>query len=412
MPKKILVSVLGLTPQVLTETLYYLVTHDFVPDEIHLITTRNGASNVKNVLLNSHNNILERLCEDMKEELNGKRYSLHDEKNENEDENKGNLFIHGLLNTDDIRNYDDNVEIADIIIDVIRVLSADPESTIHCSIAGGRKTMGFLAGYAMSLFGRTQDKLSHVLIEPEAFERANGFYYPSQRDDMKIEDPRTREILRASDARVMLADIPFIKLGRYIPNYLRDNRRRYSEIISLIQMSLSKDNARLSFGDPFKYTITCNGVPIKLDRAHYILYWWFLDVFFNMFDGMPFNPRQQIRTSDEHIFMEMIELHALISRNMERDRDARRNKIKKIKEEPDKNIRHELMQGYLRGFFTTSHTRLKQALEERLTPELSDLFNIVSKKGVGYSSNLKSEQVEFPKSKVLSPELTHRYSKE
>jgi CRISPR-associated protein (TIGR02584 family) len=33
------------------------------------------------------------------------------------------------------------------------------------SIAGGRKTMGFYAGYALSLYGRAQDRMSHVLVE-------------------------------------------------------------------------------------------------------------------------------------------------------------------------------------------------------------------------------------------------------
>ena len=32
---------------------------------------------------------------------------------------------------------------------------------MHVSIAGGRKTRGFLAGYTLSLLGRPQDRLSH-----------------------------------------------------------------------------------------------------------------------------------------------------------------------------------------------------------------------------------------------------------
>ncbi|MBF4102237.1 hypothetical protein INT80_01850 [Gallibacterium anatis] len=38
---------------------------------------------------------------------------------------------------------------------------------MHVSIAGGRKTMGFFAGYALSLYGRAQDSLSHVLVSAE-----------------------------------------------------------------------------------------------------------------------------------------------------------------------------------------------------------------------------------------------------
>ncbi|MEF8766960.1 hypothetical protein [Candidatus Accumulibacter contiguus] len=46
-PRRILVAVTGLSPQIVTETLYALAVAPsgtaFVPTEIHLITTRSGA---------------------------------------------------------------------------------------------------------------------------------------------------------------------------------------------------------------------------------------------------------------------------------------------------------------------------------------------------------------------------------
>lgn len=38
--------------------------------------------------------------------------------------------------------------------------------------------MGFALGYAMSLFGRPQDCLSHVLVS-DPYERVPDFYYPT-----------------------------------------------------------------------------------------------------------------------------------------------------------------------------------------------------------------------------------------
>ncbi|MEF8766961.1 CRISPR-associated ring nuclease [Candidatus Accumulibacter contiguus] len=38
--------------------------------------------------------------------------------------------------------------------------------------------MGFFLGYALSLYGRPQDKLSHVLVSAP-FESSLGFYYPT-----------------------------------------------------------------------------------------------------------------------------------------------------------------------------------------------------------------------------------------
>ena len=72
----------------------------------------------------------------------------------------------------------DNDATADAITERLRAFTADPETALHVSIAGGRKTMGYYLGYALSLFGRPQDRLSHVLVSPP-FESHPQFYYPS-----------------------------------------------------------------------------------------------------------------------------------------------------------------------------------------------------------------------------------------
>ena len=64
---------------------------------------------------------------------------------------------------EDIRTPEQNNAAADMIVRWIRDLCADKNTELHISIAGGRKSMGFYIGYALSLFGRKQDKMSHVL---------------------------------------------------------------------------------------------------------------------------------------------------------------------------------------------------------------------------------------------------------
>ena len=65
---------------------------------------------------------------------------------------------------DDARSREDQEALGDFIIAKVAELTSDPKTCIHASIAGGRKTMTFYLGYAMSLFGRIQDELSHVLV--------------------------------------------------------------------------------------------------------------------------------------------------------------------------------------------------------------------------------------------------------
>ena len=75
--------------------------------------------------------------------------------------------------------------------------------------------MSFFIGYALSLFGREQDSLSHVLVS-EPFENNRDFFYPSQ-SPKTIFSP-AGEPLDVSTAKVMLADIPLIRLRSGLPD--------------------------------------------------------------------------------------------------------------------------------------------------------------------------------------------------
>ena len=169
-PRRVLLAVSGLSPQILTETLYALaVATDppFIPTELQILTTVEGAERARLSLLSDDPGWFKRLCRD---------YGL-----------KPPVF--GLdqiqLITDangraleDIRELEDNASVADQLIARVRDLTADPDSALHVSLAGGRKTMGYYAGYALSLFGLPQDRLSHVLVAAP-FEQSWNFFYPT-----------------------------------------------------------------------------------------------------------------------------------------------------------------------------------------------------------------------------------------
>ncbi len=155
-PRRILLCVTGLSPQIITETLYALAVDRqpaFVPTEIHLITTADGAERARLTLLSPSPGWFHRLCNDY--QLSGIRF---------DDRSFHILQAADGQPLEDIRTLTDNEAAADTITAVVRLLTADPAACVHASIAGGRKTMGFYLGYAMSLFGRAQDRLSHVLV--------------------------------------------------------------------------------------------------------------------------------------------------------------------------------------------------------------------------------------------------------
>ncbi|MDS4070626.1 MAG: CRISPR-associated ring nuclease Csm6, partial [Candidatus Competibacter sp.] len=202
-PRRILLCVAGLSPQIVTETLYALtVTGEprFVPTEIHLLTTAEGAERARLTLLGDEPGWFHRMRGD--HGLPAIRFTLD--------------TIHILRAADgrlldDIREPADNEAIADAITAMVRELTADPDSAVHASIAGGRKTMGFYLGYALSLFGRPQDRLSHVLVS-SPFESNPNFFYPAPVERVIFATGPDQRPLDASSATVTLAEIPFVRL--------------------------------------------------------------------------------------------------------------------------------------------------------------------------------------------------------
>ncbi|HNJ44385.1 MAG TPA: CRISPR-associated ring nuclease, partial [Acidobacteriota bacterium] len=92
---------------------------------------------------------------------------------------------------------------------------------------------------AMQLFGRVQDRLSHVLVS-EDFETHPDFYYlPSQPKELEITDRFGTVIKRVStqDARIYLADIPFIRLRGLLANW-QPEIVKYSDLVARAQEDL------------------------------------------------------------------------------------------------------------------------------------------------------------------------------
>jgi CRISPR-associated protein (TIGR02584 family) len=235
-PRRILLAVTGLSPQIVTETLYALAVAGepaFVPTEIHLLTTAEGAERARLALLSSEPGWFHRLRADY-QILPIAFTEAH---------------IHLLVNEEgealtDIRTPEDNRCAADFITEHVRQLTADPTSALHVSIAGGRKTMGFYLGYALSLYGRPQDRLSHVLVS-EPFESSWEFFYPTPYP--RVLATRDNKLADASTARVTLAEIPFVSLRHELPEALLKGQTSFSATVDAARTALEPANLILDF---------------------------------------------------------------------------------------------------------------------------------------------------------------------
>lgn len=200
--KDILICLAGVTPQIVTETIYALsrnIPPVFVK-ELYIITTSYGKQLIVDTLIKQ--GILKRLTNEYKlPEIYFTGDCLLVIKNS------------GGIPLQDIRNNEENEATGDIITGFIREKAKDPTIRLHCSIAGGRKTMGFYLGGALQLFGRPWDKLYHVLVSPE-FESNPDFFYPPKRPKQipcRMPDG-TKSMVNTDQACIQLAELPFIRL--------------------------------------------------------------------------------------------------------------------------------------------------------------------------------------------------------
>ena len=248
-----LVAVVGSTPQVMTETFWALRVQRKVPiDEVFVITTTVGKETCQKRLLDEGR--FKKMLSDYNIDPNTVAFGP-DHIQVFEDA-EGNFL-------DDIRTSDDNRIARDGIFELIETLTHDDQVALHCSLAGGRKSMGFILGAAIHFFGRPQDRLYHVLVSMPEIERSDAsYYYPPKKPEPIMVFNRTTDqeeplIVRGqkvmSDAvSIELADVPFCRLrdvvqfvapGQYtedtlrltqqaVNDYAKQMRERYMEQIA------------------------------------------------------------------------------------------------------------------------------------------------------------------------------------
>ena len=224
--KNILLCVAGMTPQIITETLFALYERGETIDEIKVITTLSGRNRVMQSLLDEENGKFYEFCRD---------FGI-DAKSINFNENTINLLDKPDGTTlDDIRTPEENAVAGDKICKIVERICRDENARLHVSAAGGRKTMSIYLAAAMQLFGRADDTLSHVLVSQD-FETNPDFFYPPPIP--KILTLRDGREVSTADAKIYLAPIPFIRLQGSRNALTLEEGQSYSDLVDQAQMFL------------------------------------------------------------------------------------------------------------------------------------------------------------------------------
>jgi CRISPR-associated protein (TIGR02584 family) len=346
--RRILLAVSGMSPQIITETLYALHREAaWLPDEVHLITTINGRDRANLQLLQGAQHFT-RLLKELKitRKITFSLDTIHVIIDRN-----GNAL-------EDLRTPQDNEAAADFITERIRQITADPATELHVSLAGGRKTMGFYAGYALSLFGRPQDRLSHVLVSSE-YESLPDFFYPTRKTHVIYKHDKTP--VDTSKATVWLAEIPFVRLRDSLPNHLLQTGRSFSETVDMARRANENPHMILH---PKTCDVTVNGVSTKITPQKMAFYLWVCA------NKNPIKPLVEGEKSPEYAKAMIdaanhygLDLHGKSQNGLEKD-------------------------GMTKAFIETNLSRLNTSIKKQLGSELANLCKLASIKtsrGKGYA---------------------------
>jgi CRISPR-associated protein (TIGR02584 family) len=262
--REILVAVAGLTPQVITETLYYL-TQKCNPrveiTEVHVLTTQPGQRRVLSDLLAPHVGRFYGFCAE---------YGLDPTTIAFDDEHIHLLTDAAGVPLDDIRTAADSAAVADQMLAFIRRLTDDPATRLHCSLAGGRKTLSALLGFALQLYGRAQDTLLHVLIREELEGHPEFFYPPT---GPHLIQTRSGQLVEAHRVQIEVAEIPYVRLREKLATSISDLTSGFAPTVHRVQRTLDElpDLAPLVI-EPAARKVCIGTTQIPLEPMEIVLY--------------------------------------------------------------------------------------------------------------------------------------------
>ena len=262
--KTVMLAVTGLSPHVITETLYALHQSSRHVDAIHVITTRDGKEKIFAELFGGKNGHYYRYL---------KEYGIDPATID-----FGYRNIHVItdeygIELPDIVSESNNEQLLKKCMYLTFYFTQDPETAVFFSIAGGRKTMSSCLTLAAQMYGRSQDRLYHVLVSPE-FESNRNFFYPAKKSQaIELRNNQGQPFFKETRyAQVNLIHIPFVSVRDNLSgDMLREPKDPGTLALSLIKEETSRLIVNLISGK-----IVYKKVEMDMMPAHLTLYAFFV----------------------------------------------------------------------------------------------------------------------------------------
>ncbi|HNQ74175.1 MAG TPA: CRISPR-associated ring nuclease Csm6 [Verrucomicrobiota bacterium] len=294
----VLLSVTGESPGVLTETVWALAHEKppIIPHRVVVITTTKGRDALIEELLSPTENCV---WDQLRCRLEGLGHDLTGRLHFGDTSQDIRLFTifdpklkrnRPLM---DITSEEENLAAADIIMEVVRGLAMDDGVRLVASIAGGRKTMSALLLSVMTLLGKEDDLITHIIVN-EPFESGGlkpRFYFrPVNPVIHHGTDRKGNPISISSEkANVQLGKIPFVALRNLFERDLK-KKQSYSRLVQLCQVKVeeyARQNVRLTLWRS-KPQIKINSRVLTLNPLPHVLMLFLAE---RVMKGLPPLPR-------------------------------------------------------------------------------------------------------------------------
>lgn len=262
--KHYLIIMVGMSPAVITETVYQLDKEFNTPDEVVAITTKEGAAEIEKQLLSG--GVWEKLNSQLKEKIKFGTANIRVIPDDKRDYSS------------DVKNTDDNNAMADFLLGELTQYTERADTRISFSIAGGRKSMSAMGALVMTLQGRLEDKMYHILVQ-EPFDNPRlkpRFYFPEQGIIHKLDVDGEVKNFKSEDAVLLMGEVPFLRC-RYWFDEKNISRKSYMTMVD----SFNRNQVKIDV-DTKNNQLRINGKTLSgLSTLCFALFWMFAERYKN-----------------------------------------------------------------------------------------------------------------------------------
>jgi CRISPR-associated protein (TIGR02584 family) len=243
--KHILIVVAGLTPAIITETLQFLTFAEpgktlrygdlmkrkvrLKISDIFVLTTSKGRDMIMDELIK--NGGFRKFCDEF-----GINWVSFDEKNIIVLRDTNGVEI------EDIRTVEENRGAANMLFDFIRQKLMDENIIVHCSIAGGRKSMDVYSAFAFQFYGKSEDKMYHVIVnspfdDPNLKDKSGRRFLYIPIEEVVFTRKLDKSEHTSMGAEITLYEIPYIHLRSKLKDILQSNES-YDKLVDIAQREI------------------------------------------------------------------------------------------------------------------------------------------------------------------------------